>query len=281
MKHFVGIFLMGILIQGCQWFSKDATNENNRLARVGDTYLYKTDVAGLGKGLSPEDSVAWVKQYAEQWVSDQLLLKEAEEHIDLTEIDRMVEAYRKSLIINRYKNQWVEQKVPILIREDEIDSTYNSLQDNFLLDHPAVEMQFVLLDSANSSYTNTIKNKLNDGSNQAFNQVLELVSLHALDWALQNTLWMELNGQRAWLPPINTLRPQNTYNTYYNPEEQTYLIYKVNTVLEKGSPKPLPLCKEEIQEIVLQKRKQEFLMRLQKQAFEQATSNNDVEIFMD
>ena len=65
---------MGVaLLSSCQWFGGNESED--ALARVGDRYLFLEDVEGLATANS--DSAQIVKNYIDNWVKEQLLLRKA------------------------------------------------------------------------------------------------------------------------------------------------------------------------------------------------------------
>ena len=49
-----------------------------------DVYLYPSDIEGIvPKGTSNEDSLLLVQSYIENWVRQTLLIKQAEENVDI------------------------------------------------------------------------------------------------------------------------------------------------------------------------------------------------------
>ena len=75
------------------------------LARLGDAYLYESEVKSLQMAnLSSVDSTAIIQQYIQNWAQEELLLQKAVLNINQNEleIDKRLEAYRRSLLIHAY-----------------------------------------------------------------------------------------------------------------------------------------------------------------------------------
>ena len=76
------------------------------LVRVGDEYLTAAQVAqAVPAGLSPDDSTAFATGYIKQWIDTRLVSEYAATEVDMTEIDRLTEEYRNSLILNEYRRR--------------------------------------------------------------------------------------------------------------------------------------------------------------------------------
>ena len=75
------------------------------LVEVAGEYLYKEDLqAALPFNISKDDSVLFAEHYIRNWVEDVLLFDKAEGNIpDNAKIAKLVENYRRALIMNTYK----------------------------------------------------------------------------------------------------------------------------------------------------------------------------------
>ena len=71
------LFLIGqlMLVQSC---SKSSAHEGEYIAIVDDNHLTYSDIEGFAEGTeSPEDSVFMLRAYVQNWIKDQLLIREA------------------------------------------------------------------------------------------------------------------------------------------------------------------------------------------------------------
>lgn len=77
MKFIFQIVIIAILFQSCDYIKKP--KEPEAIARVGDDYLYKEDIATLvPNGTSKNDSIAIVKDFINRWATQKLLYQGAE-----------------------------------------------------------------------------------------------------------------------------------------------------------------------------------------------------------
>ena len=88
------------------------------LAEAAGRKLYAREVkAAIPKGVVGEDSVAFVNRYVEKWVHKQLKLHEAEELFSDAEqdIDSLVEEYRQALLIRKFDQHLIEERIDTLV----------------------------------------------------------------------------------------------------------------------------------------------------------------------
>ena len=70
------------------------------------------------KGVTGEDSAAFMKVYVDRWVRKQLKLKEAETLFSASgdDIDKMVEEYRQALLIRKLNQLYVDRSIDTRLR---------------------------------------------------------------------------------------------------------------------------------------------------------------------
>ena len=115
------------------------------LVEVNGTFLYKEDLQSvLPAGLTKDDSLLFAEHYIRTWVEDLLLYEKAQNNIpDNEEIDRLVENYRKALIMHTYQQELINQKLINDIPEQEIADYYEKNKELFKLENPLIKGLFI------------------------------------------------------------------------------------------------------------------------------------------
>jgi rubrerythrin len=110
------------------------------IASIGDKKLYKEDIENLvPKGTNPTDSATIVDTYIRRWATDILILQNAERNIsNQSEINKMVENYRRTLTIHYYKQEMVNEKVK-QPTDEETTQFYQQNQQLFTLQQPIIK----------------------------------------------------------------------------------------------------------------------------------------------
>lgn len=94
------------------------------------------------------DSISFAQNYIEKWVKNQLLLEKAELNLDREtqrEIDHMIENYRTSLMVYKYQQMLINQKMDTVVTESQIAEYYKNHAGNFRLDTAVVKAIYVKL----------------------------------------------------------------------------------------------------------------------------------------
>src|SRR4030042_4092433 len=120
--------------------------EEKPVARVLDKTLTVADMQEIfPEGVSPEDSVQIAKNFIEKWVRQQLLLNKAELNLteDEKDVKEQIENYRSSLLIYKYEQILMKQRLDTTIRSEEIEEYYNQNTSNFLLNQNIVKSIYI------------------------------------------------------------------------------------------------------------------------------------------
>ena len=122
MRRFVtGLVLMILAFASCHGPN---TAENDKVvASVYDKNLYQSDLQDvLYEGISRSDSIVRTKAYIDNWIRRQLLIHQAENNIDASELDfsKQIEDYRNSLIIYKYETIMIEKNLDTVVTDEDI-----------------------------------------------------------------------------------------------------------------------------------------------------------------
>ena len=112
-KVFYFSLLILSILSGCGYLSKTSPGDME-VAKVGDKLLLRKELAAvLPRGITKPDSINQSKFYIQRWVRQELMLKQAEENLteDQKDVQRELDEYRTSLIIHRYQQQLINQKL--------------------------------------------------------------------------------------------------------------------------------------------------------------------------
>ena len=104
--------LLSLTVSSCRLY--DTLFKGDVVARAGKDVLYRSDIERLGiNGFSPEDSIRMVERYIHAWAKDRLLLDMAESRLSKADRDvtSQLEEYRRQLLVYRYEQQYVEQRL--------------------------------------------------------------------------------------------------------------------------------------------------------------------------
>lgn len=277
------VFLV-LLFSSCGNNSSVRSDEKP-LARAGNAYLYPSDLKNIlsNQGaLSKQDSTQFVRQYIDNWVREELLLSHAEKNLtkDKMKFEQMVEDYRKSLITYQYESELVKQKLDTLVSDEEIEKYYEENKNNFELKDNIIKVIYVKVrknapktDKVKEWYrSNDVKDK--DALSSYCYQYAENFYLDENTWLLFNDVLKEipikLYDQEAFLQNNRNIETQDSVFFYF---------VNIKGFKIKNSISPLSFEKENIRNIILNKRKLELITRMREDIYHEALKNKSFEIY--
>lgn len=146
----VGLLFCSVSCSRSERSSQPSEEETDILVTLGDTSLTMRDVLlKIPSGLAPQDSVMLFESIVSGWLEKMMLTSLAEEKLDnMAEIEKMVEEYRKSLIIASYRRKLRETYQDNVSKSD-IEAYYRAHGKEMILERPAVKGIYIKIpDSA-------------------------------------------------------------------------------------------------------------------------------------
>ena len=185
MRYLIFVFL--IIILSC----KNSVDKNILATAFDKDLLYEDVILELPK--NNLDTSLFIEKYVDEWVSEQVMLKQA--LINIVEddyIDDAVQNFKNSLLIFEYQKELVNQNFDTAISSIEILDYYNANIDKFKLDQDIFKGRLVIIDknapNLESLYSNfksndddadiiTLKNSWPDSRNlRSFHVDIELIN---------------------------------------------------------------------------------------------------------
>lgn len=141
------IFFVLLSFWQCKQFP--LTQEDVLLARVGNEYLYLSDLPGLPPARkSPQDSILWMRDYINRWGRQQLLYQQARINLSdaqQTELENQIQSYRAELFANTYKEELLQQKSNRPLSDSSLQAYYQENKRNFRLQSPLIKYRSIRL----------------------------------------------------------------------------------------------------------------------------------------
>jgi hypothetical protein len=283
------LILIGFLILlGCDLIKmkKDhAESDGTRqpVARVNNAYLYKDELSGIvNTVVNKDDSAGLVEAYIDSWIRKQLLIQEASKKININEaeLERKILDYRYSLIAYEYQSHYVKQHLDTLVAAEEIEKYYKNNIDNFILKQNIVRATYIKVPK-NAPNTKKIKDWIFSTNEKDEKELKTYCLSFSLAYHLADSSWMifdELvrNSPLAEIPnKVQFLKS----NPYYEVEDDNYLYYlKVVEYRISDNVSPLEFVRDEITNIILNKRKVELAKKLEDEVYNDALEKEEFEI---
>ena len=250
------------------------------LVEVSVEFLYKEDLqAALPLNISKDDSVLFAEHYIRNWIEDALLFDKAEGNIpDNDKISKLVENYRRALIMHTYQEELVNQKLANDISEEEINAYYEKNKELFRLDNPLVKGLFIKVPLSSPDLGNVrVWYRKN---NQDVIEKLEKYSLrNAVSYDYFYDRWTSVPDVAAKIP-LKVLDTDANYldknrNVEVKDTAFCYFLH-IEDFLGKDKQKPLDFARDEIKEILINLKRVEFINKVKEDLYQRASDRNKI-----
>jgi hypothetical protein len=275
------ILLCSFLFVACNFFKQD--NEKLPIARVNNTYLYFEDIKELiTQETSKEDSLLIVNNYINRWATQQLLIDQSKINLPQERqdaFDNLVNDYKKDLYTEAYKGSIVSLQLDSAITQSQLQSFYDSNNENFKLNGELLKVRYIHVDE-NLSNLAKVKEKLNRFNKEDENDLNDL-SIHFKKFNFNDSIWVKKEALLEAIPVLQSNNSQVLKKSNFTQLQDSLGVYlvKIEDVLMTNDIAPLIYVEPTIKQIILHKRKLELIKNLEKDITKDALKNKKFEIY--
>ena len=280
MKKIIGIIILAFSLVSCN----ERSNENDTLlAEAYGVKLYMSDIADFVYSNDIiADSANAISAYTAAWVHRQLMTKKAEELLDEKQKDvtAEIEDYRSSLLIYRLEQDYIDKNVDTAVTHADIEKVYNNDKNLFIVQSTLIKAIYIKIQTDMPEIEN-IKRLLNSSNDK---KLEELCLLYAEEYDNFSNNWVYIYELLRLLPPnISAGDLEKTFQTYkvYDTKDAKYSYFiKQQAILPTGSVSPFEKERENIRNIILNKRKRELIQKFEKEIYNEGIDNNNAKIYI-
>ena len=245
--------------------------------------MYHQDLEGLiPNDISKADSTNLAERYIQSWINKQLVIGEASRELDLdeAEIERKVLDYRYALMIHEFQKSYINEKLNKQVTDEEIDEYYKLNLDNFELRRNIIKGRYIKLPK-DAPRLSQLQRLVKSDKENDLEELRDYCYQYATTFHL-DTLWVEFNQVVANTPMASlTDKSQFLKNTTFYETSDSLFHYHLRIFDYKlpGQIKPLDFVKDQIENIIINKRKVALAKELEDQIYERAERNKEFEIY--
>lgn len=256
--------------------------DENALATFDGKSLYLSDLKSSFPGnMEKNDSIKLIKKLVDNWLTRQLLYERAmrQQIHNKDEIQQKVEKYEQDLIIHQYKSQLVSEKIDTTVTLDQISKYFDAHGNEFRLKDNVARLYFVKVPK---SVPNAYKIREWMYQIKDDDKLMELkefsyqnARLYDFDneWINANKIFEMINET-----PSDSKGFLESYNVYQKRDSLYYYFVRVNEYLLKGDLAPMEYILGDLKQIILSKRRIEFINNLESNLRREAKNNKKVQI---
>ncbi len=277
-------FILVLFLVSCDSLWKES-HDGDPIARVGELYLYKDEIAPLlTANMSKADSASFVTDYINNWASKQLLLSKAKINLSeekLAEFDALVETYKTDLYTRAYKEALVQQSSDSVISRSQMEAFYEKEKENFKIREKLVSLRFIHL-PLQFMDKETVIEKLKDFKEEDV-RYLDSIGVQFKKLNFNDSIWVSVSRVREEIPPL-TLENQDRYlkkSQFFELQDSlgVYLA-KITGVLEINDIAPLSYIEPSIRQVLLNRRKLDYIRKLETEIIDEAIKEKEFEVYV-
>lgn len=281
MDRIISLLFIALFVAGC---GPSVSNDKGAvIARVYDDYLYEYDLKDLiPENASMRDSISFVKAYTDNWVKTRLMIYQAEKNLTIQRLnfEKQLEDYKNSLIIYHYETELINQKLDTLVTDAEIEQYYFEHLSDFELKENIAKVQYVILNNEDE-----IQDEFIDLFKLPDTLLLDSLEFYSQNYAVSYFLdtvnWFRFNELQEIIP-IETYNQELFLKGHrfitLTDDHYFYLVNFVDFKI-KDDTSPLNFEKNDIRNIIINKRKIALIKQVRKDLFDKAVMNKDFDIY--
>ena len=260
------------------------SDADDPIARVGESFLYKKDIESLlYEGISEVDSATVVTNFINNWASKRLLLSKARINLPeekLVVFDKLVDEYRADLYTRAYKDALVNQAADSMVTKSQMRSFYEQEKENFRLKEQLIKIRYIELPKQFLNKESVIK-KLKSFKTEDI-AYLDSIGVQFKKLNFNDSIWVQSERLIDEIPPL-TFENQSKYlkkSQFFELEDAmgVYLT-KVVDVRNINEIAPLSFIQPTIKQVLLNRRKLNYIRSLETEIIDEAIKDNEFEIY--
>lgn len=276
----LALFFFLFLLISCNQETPDETRVP--VLEVEGRFLYLDQVREvLPPNVSEADSILIADSYIRKWVTDVLLYENAKRNIsNKAEIERLMDDYRKSLIIHQYQQRLMQERLPDGPSEKEMLDFYNSYDSQFVLQEPVIKGILLVVPREAPKMAN-VRSWVQSANAKSLEQIEKYSIQHALSYDYFADRWVGLSEIMHKIP-IQQTNPGDylkTYMYYEVADSAKQYMLGVDSILLPGSKEPYEMARPRISSIILNKHQSEFITVFQEELYKDAIENGTITFF--
>ena len=274
------LLLLLITLLGCGACKEQRDHKGKTpLVEVDGNFLYKEDLMSvLPVGLSKDDSILFTEHYIRSWTEEILLYEKAANNIpDNVDVDKLVENYRKALIMHTYQQELIGQRLSNEIPEQELAEYYEKNKELFKLDRPLVKGLFIKVPLTAPQIANVRKWYKSDAQ-EAVEHLEKYSFQNAVKYEYFYNKWVPLSEVLDMIP-LQTEMPEEYVSKNRHVElKDTAFHYFLNVTDYRaiGEEEPYEFAMSEVKDMLVNIKQVDFMRRVKDDLYKQAIDKKKI-----
>ena len=287
---YISIILL-LIASGCDFVKMkekpaNSFDDSPVIARVYDKNLYEKDIRGiLPENTSSEDSASIISRYVKSWIKKQLLINEAASKIDFdeAELERKILDYRYALMVYEYEKYYINHELDKEVSEEDIKTYYENNLSNFELKQNIVRGIYIKV-AKDAPKIDRLKKLIHSNKSKDKKELKSYCFRFANSYSLDDSLWVNFEELIKTTPLMGMPNKVQFLkeNEHIETEDANFLYFiRIYDYKISDETSPLEFVRDEIENIIINKRKLALAKKLEEDIYNEAQENDDFEIYAD
>ena len=229
-----------------------------------------------------EDSAYFVEKYIDDWIRKELMISYAEINLnkDLIYYEEQINDYRASLLIYAYQQELLNQNFDTVINILDIKSYYSQYKDELRLSKNIYKGRFIIIDKNAPNLSRLDKLYMSEKDEDII-QLEDYCIQFSKEYNIDNIKWSYFSIVNNKLPKqiINEESLlKKTKSAIFEDENFKYYLY-ISDYKLIGTISPIEIEFERIKDVLLNKKKIEYLKKIENELYQNALDRNKIKIY--
>lgn len=253
----------------------DSSVPADALVEIGRDVLCRSEIsAAMPGGLSPDDSTKFAKAYISSWIDSHLVYDIAADEIDMAEINRLTEEYRRELVMSTYRRRMAENAVDGYFSEDSLRACFEANKGSFTLRRPMVRGVYIKVDNEAGDPA-PIRKLYKSDRPEDIDRLEKAVHRKAVHYDYFRDRWVDWDKIETRVPYDFGQNPDAFLRTHKSLEVSndgfTYLLF-ISEYLPTGAPMPFEAAEPLVRERMLAAKRKQYDLQLRQSILDKAES---------
>ncbi|MDR1456307.1 MAG: peptidyl-prolyl cis-trans isomerase [Tannerella sp.] len=271
-------FLAVCLLHACR--RPPETVGSDVVVKVNGQTLTRSEVEYfIPNGTPHADSLLIAEHYVTKWVKDQLTYEAAKRNIGNgdADINRLVEEYRRSLLTHRYQENLIRTRLASEIPEEEKQVFYRENPKKFILSGDVIRGLF-LMAPVDAPGLEDIRKKYRRSELDVVEEIEKFSIQNAVMYEYFYDRWVDFDKMLSKIPVSvpNTSQYLKTKQFIEVSDSLYCYLLNISEYVLSGNVAPYEYAVPQIRELVINKKKIEFLKNTEDELYRDAVRKGQV-----
>ena len=277
LKYCFIAFSLALLSISCNRIFPDA--ERKVVVEVSGNFLYEDELQQIiPLNSQPSDSAELADKYIRKWATDILIYEKAKQNIsDMSEIDRLVNEYRKTLTIHQYQQGLVEKQKQKKPAEAEILAFYDEYSSQMIMKENMIK-GLLLVVPEDAPYIKDVRDWVKRADQEAIENIDKYSIQNAVsyDYFMENWVSLAAITRKTPLEIKNPTQFLSKNELVETSDSLQHYFLKISSYITVGQVEPYDLAREKIINILLTRNNARLILEVEKEMFNKAIADKTV-----